>query len=158
MGLRARPRGRSCAAPQLDRVEVLLHDGNTKAAEKMVIAWLKDHKSHPQRDRALFLTAQVFFQSGDRIKSFYYCDELLDEYPDSSLYYRALELQYRIADQFLDGYKRKWLGMPMFTAYDEAIEMLFRIQNRSPGSPLAERAMLRHGRLLFFGSPVRFRG
>ncbi len=146
------------AAPELDRVESLLHDGNTKSAEKLVISWLKAHKSHPQRDRALFLAAQVFFQSGDRIKSFYYCDELMDEYPESSLYYRALELQYRIADRFLDGYKTKFLGMPAFTAYDEAIEMLFRIQNRSPGSPLAERALLRTADYYFSDRQYDFAG
>ena len=33
----------------------------------------------------------------------------------------------------------------MFGAEDEAVEMLYRIQQRSPGSPLAEKALLRTG-------------
>ena len=52
-------------------------------------------------------------------------------------------MQYRIADRFLDGYKRRFIGIAMFTAQEEAVEMLYRIQSRSPGSPLAEKAMLR---------------
>ena len=35
------------------------------------------------------------------------------------------------------------LGVPVLPAEDEAVEMLFRIQQRSPGSPLAERSLLR---------------
>jgi outer membrane assembly lipoprotein YfiO len=31
----------------------------------------------------------------------------------------------------------------MFHAYDEAVDMLFRVRQRSPGSPLAEKALLR---------------
>jgi outer membrane assembly lipoprotein YfiO len=52
-------------------------------------------------------------------------------------------MQYQIADRFLNGYKRRFCRIPMFHAYDEAVEMLFRIQHRAPGSQLAERALLR---------------
>src|SRR5262249_14535281 len=69
--------------------------------------------------------------------------EMMDEHPDSKLYPVALEKQYQIADGFLNGYKRRCLKIPMFHAYDEAIEMLYRIQARSPGSQLAEKALLR---------------
>jgi hypothetical protein len=87
--------------------------------------------------------ARALFRYGDRIKSFYYLDELMDEYPASPLFAPALELQYRIADAYLDGYKMRWLGLPVLHAYDEAIEMLYRIQQRAPGSVIAEKALLR---------------
>lgn len=54
-----------------------------------------------------------------------------------------LDKQYAIADRYLNGYKRRVLGIPLLYADDEAIEMLFRIQQRSPGSQLAERSLLR---------------
>ena len=129
--------------PELDHVEQLIKQNKNKEAEELCVAWLMAHKVHPQRDRALYLNAQALYQYGNRIKAFYYCDELLDEFPDSGYYYPTLEMQYRIADSYLNGYKRRFMKIPTFTAYDEAVEMLFRIQNRSPGSPLAERAMLR---------------
>jgi len=137
------PSTQSSPAPELDRAAELLEQRSARNAEKITIQWLKVHKSHPQRDRALFLIARALYDYGNRIRAFYYCDELLDEYPDSRFFYPALELQYNVADHYLNGYKRRFLGLPMFHAYEEAVEMLYRVQNRSPGSPLAEQSLLR---------------
>jgi outer membrane assembly lipoprotein YfiO len=68
---------------------------------------------------------------------------LMDFYPESRLFFPALEKQFGIADSLLNGYKRRFLGMPVLTGEDEAVEMLFRIQERAPGSPIAERSLLR---------------
>ncbi len=131
------------SSPTLDRVEELLANKQHGAARKLAIRWVLAHPRHAQRDRGLYLIAQSLYQYGDCVKSFYYLDELLDEYPESTFFYPALELQYKIADRYLNGYKRRFLGWPMFHAYDEAIEMLFRIQQRSPGSEIAEKSLLR---------------
>jgi outer membrane assembly lipoprotein YfiO len=129
--------------PALDRIEAMIKAGENKAAFKRAVAWLNSHKHDSQRDRGLMLAADALYQYGNRIKAFFYLDELMDECPDSKLYPQALEKQYAIANAYLNGYKRRLLYMPMFHAYDEAIEMLYRIQQRSPGSQLAEKALLR---------------
>ena len=129
--------------PTLDRVEKLLAEKRNKEAKRLAIEWVLANRTHPQRDRGLYLIAQSLYQYGNRLRAFYYLDELLDTYPDSAYYGAALEKQYQIADAYLNGYKRRFFGVPMFHAYDEGIEMLFRIQHRSPGSQLAERALLR---------------
>jgi len=129
--------------PTLDRAEALLARGKFNAARDLLLAWERTHKTSPERDRALLLLADAFYQYGDRVKAFYYCDEVMDAYPDSRLYYPALEKQYQIADSFLNGFKLRFLGMPVFENHDQAIEMLYRIQQRAPGSPLAERSLLR---------------
>jgi outer membrane assembly lipoprotein YfiO len=131
------------ADPTLDRVEQYLQNGQANAAKSVVINWLKNNRRSPARDRALFLTAEALYQYGDRVKAYYYLDELMDEYPESRLYYPALEKQYQIADTYLRGYKRRFLRIPMFRAPEEAVEMLYRIQQRAPGSPLAEKSLLR---------------
>jgi len=131
------------AEPVLDRVEQLIDRRDYKAAQKLGIQWVLVNRESPSRDRGLFLIAKALFGYGNRIKAFYYCDELLDTYPESDLFQPAMALQYRIAEEYLDGYKRRWLGMPMFHAKEEGVEMLYRIRNRAPGSPLAERALLR---------------
>ena len=133
----------SADVPTLDRVEQLLRNKDTRAARKLAIEWVVANRRHPQRDRGLFLVAQALYQYGNRIRAFYYLDELMDTYPESAYYAPALEKQFQIADAYLRGYKRRFLGFPVFYAHDEAIEMLFRIQHRSPGSPVAERALLR---------------
>lgn len=132
-------------APELNRVERLIEGRKFSAAVERGIDWLvtPENRGSPIRDRALFLVAQALFGDGDRVKAFYYLDELLDTYPESPLYFPALEVQYRIADAYLNGYRLRWLGMPLFNAEEEGVEMLYRIQARVPGSTLAEKALLR---------------
>jgi outer membrane assembly lipoprotein YfiO len=129
--------------PELDRIESLIAKKEYRAAVKQCIAWFKANKHSPAMDRALFLMAQALYGKGDRIRAFYYLDELMDEHPESPLFYKALGLQFQIADAYLSGYKRRFLGLPLLDAEDEAVEMLYRIQQRSPGSELAEKSLLR---------------
>lgn len=129
--------------PTLDRAEQLLAHNGYKAANNILLDWLKKNKKSPLRDRGLLLLAESYYQAGDRLLAFYECDDLMDNFPESPLYYRALEMQYKIAEAFLDGYKRRLFGMAILGAEDDAVEMLYRIQQRSPGSTLAEKALLR---------------
>ena len=139
----------AAADPTLDRVEQMIRADQNRSAAKLGIRWLLAHRNDPQHDRGLFLVSQAWYQYGDRVKAFYYLDELMDEHPESRLYGPALEKQYQIADTFLNGYKRRFLLIPAFHAYDEAVEMLYRIQQRSPGSQLAEKSLLRTANYYF---------
>ena len=129
--------------PTLDRVEEMLRNRQGGAAKKLVINWIKRNKDSPVRDRAVFLLGQANFLLNKRINAFYNYDEVLDLYPASRYFYPALARQYDIADAYLSGYRDRFLGIPLFDGTTEATEMLFRIQSRAPGSPLAEKALLR---------------
>jgi outer membrane assembly lipoprotein YfiO len=138
------PATQPASDPELDRVEQLLKAQQNSVALKALLYWIKTHpKDAPLRDRAVFLLGQATYQLDDRIKAFYFFDEVMDEYPESTLFFPALEMQYKIADEYLKGHKQKFFGLPIIGSEDEAIEMLYRVQQRSPGSPLAERALLR---------------
>lgn len=139
----AAPTTSQAVDPALLSIEELLQNHRTTQARDSAIIWLKSHRDSPLYDRGLYLMAEALYQYGDRFKAFFYLDELLDQHQESPLFYQALEKQYQIADDYLNGYKRRFLKMPMFHAYEEAIEMLFRIQQRSPRSPIAEKALLR---------------
>ncbi len=134
----------------LDRAEDLLQRGAHNQARKLLLEWFeaRDKDGVPDRkvanrDRATFLFAESYYQYGNRILAFYHFDEVMDLFPESRFYYPSLQRQYDIADAYLLGYKRRFLKLAILGAEDEAIEMLYRIQNRSPGSPLAEKALLR---------------
>jgi outer membrane assembly lipoprotein YfiO len=134
--------------PALVRVEELINSGQYSAASKQAVQWLLANPNSPNKDRGLFLNAEALYRYGDRIKAFYYLDQLMDEFPESRLFYPALEKQYQIADEFLPSdthrpVKSRFLGFPILGREDEAIEMMYRIQQRSPGSVLAEKALLR---------------
>lgn len=139
------PANQPVANPVLDRVARLLDAHRYDEAHDLLKPWMKAHPDAPDRDRAVFLLAEVYYQSGsrDRFKSFYFLDELMDKYPASRFYGPALQKQYKIADEYLSGYNNKFLWFHILSAEDEAIEMLYRIQERSPGSALAERSLLR---------------
>ncbi|MGD0389859.1 MAG: outer membrane protein assembly factor BamD [Tepidisphaeraceae bacterium] len=134
--------GPAVPEPMLDRAEELLRQQDPKAAKKILLAWEKGHKKSPARDRCIFLLVDVFYQQDDRFKSFFYCDELMDEYPESKLFQAALQKQFDIANAYLNGYKDTFLGMRIVDESAEAVQMMWRIQQRAPGSPLAERGLL----------------
>lgn len=142
-----RPATQPTIAPDatLDRIEQLIGRERFSSARKLAVRWLNqaNNRAHPLRDRGLFLLAEAYYGYGNRIRSFYHLDELMDFHPDSPLYARALQRQYDIADAYLNGYKNRLFGIPMFGAEGPAIDMLFRIQQRAPGAPLAEKALLR---------------
>jgi outer membrane assembly lipoprotein YfiO len=127
----------------LDQVERLLKNGQPSSARKLLLWWIRNNPNSPLRDRGVFLLGQVYFDLDDRILAFYHFDEVMDTWPDSPLFSAALARQYEIADAYLSGYKRTFLGMRIVDTTGEAIEMMFRIQQRAPGSPLAEKALLR---------------
>lgn len=129
--------------PTLDRVEDMIRNRQEGAARRLLINWIRRNKTSAVRDRAVFLLGQANFLLNKRMNAFYNYDELLDLYPASRYFYSALQRQYDIADAYLDGYRDKFLGIPLFDSTIQATEMLFRIQQRAPGSPLAEKALLR---------------
>ena len=151
------PTGVATPDETLDRVETMLQNKQHESARRLAISWIKSRRPKSgtegqrskliaptlNRDRAIYLLGMANFHVGHRIISFYNFDELLDYYPASRYFYPALQQQYEIADQFLRGYKRKFLGLRILGAETEATEMLYRIQQRAPGSPIAEKALLR---------------
>lgn len=129
--------------PALKRIESLIDRRQFGAARREVLPWLLSHKGDANYDLGLYLMAQALNGDGDPIKAFYYCDELLDTFPASAYFTAALQLQYDMADSLLAGRQLRLLGLPILDASEEGIEMMFRIQQRSPGSPLAERSLRR---------------
>jgi len=140
------------ANPTLDRAEALINSRHWETAHDLLVPWLQGYPKARDRDRGLYLLAEAYFEKPDRIRAFYHLDELMDNFPESKFFFPALEVQYEIADAYLNGFKETLLGMRIVSETDEAIEMLYRIQDRSPGSPLAERALRRTADYYFYAS------
>lgn len=135
--------------PGLAPARRLMEQGRYTAAFESTVRWLLANRESSNRDQGLLLAAEALHEAGDHVKAFYYCDELLDTYPNSRLWFPALELQFRIGDRFLSGWRRTVLGVPLENWTDEGVEIMFRVQQRAPGSPLAERALLRTAEFYF---------
>jgi outer membrane assembly lipoprotein YfiO len=138
-----KPLGDEELDPAIRRLSDLVRAGRFSQARTEGIDWLKANPSSPNYDRGLLVTAEAMRGTREYVRAFYYCDQLLDEHADSPKFQEAMELQYSVADLYLLGAKDKLLGFRIVNRQDEAIEMLFRIQQRAPGSPVAEKALLR---------------
>lgn len=129
--------------PVLKRIELLLDRRDHSAAKSTAVRWLQEHKTDPNYDQGLYLAAQAWNGLDEPVKAFYYCDQLMDSFPGSAYFRPALELQFNIGNSLLNGRRMQFLGLYGLDGTDEGVEMMFRIQTRSPGSPLAEQALRR---------------
>lgn len=67
--------------------------------------------------------------------------EFLNRFSGSTLTADALRLEFVIAESYLQGEKRRWRGIPLFSGKDDAIEILDEISINYPDSRLAELAI-----------------
>lgn len=112
-----------------------------KAAEKLeqwIAAYAYESPRHPE---AVFLSGRVEFERENFMRAHRRYLEVLNNWPGTEWADRALRGNFVIAEVFLSGHKRKWLGMPLFHAYDEALDILDDIIVNHPNSVLAEQAL-----------------
>jgi len=102
--------------------------------------WVKANQTHPLLPQVLLLQGDAEVARGNKYRALFSYEDLLNNFPLTDLFPYVLEREYNIADAFLKGYKRKFLGMRILPVNDDALELLDRIQDRQRGSPLAERS------------------
>ncbi len=127
---------------ELRLIERNIEQGRARKAGKLVDKWIKKNSESEFMDFALFLKGQALFARKLYYQSFLAYDELLDKYPASTFFSKALYRQADIARLFLSGAKRKiWKFIPI-NAQTEAISILERIAERWPGSELAATSLM----------------
>ncbi len=134
-------------APTPGTPEGDLHDirqaiaaGETKQAIKLANAWIDANPNHPAMPEAFLLRGDAHVAQNDFYKALFDYEYLLRAYPGSPHFETALEREMKIAEAFGRGVKRKLWGMRILPAEGEAEELYIRIQERAPGSKVAERA------------------
>lgn len=91
--------------------------------------------------QAYLLRADAKTVNNDEYKALYdYEHGVVERFPATPAYVTALERELEIAIRYVNGLRYKWLGMRIFDASDIGEELLIRVQERLPGSRLAERA------------------
>lgn len=120
-----------------------LRDGQTASVIAQAKGWIKANKTHPLMPQVLLLQGDAETLRGNKYAALYPYEDLLNNYPTSDLFLSTLEREYNLADAFLNGYKRKFLGFRILGVTEDALEILDRIQDRQRGSAIAEQAGLR---------------
>ena len=111
-------------------------------AEHLAGAWIERHEHHPLLPDAYLIRADALNAQSSLYKALFDYEFIARAYPGSEVFVTALQREFQIAQRFGAGYKRKLWGMRIVDASDEAEELLIRIQERMPGSRLAEQAAI----------------
>ncbi|TVQ50743.1 MAG: outer membrane protein assembly factor BamD [Phycisphaerales bacterium] len=125
---------------QLIEARRALAERDYTRAENLATRWLDRHRRHPLRPEAYLIRADSKKFRGDEYEALFDYEYIARVYPGSDAFTIALEREFEIARQYAHGMRRKLWGMRIVNAADEAQELLIRIQERMPGSRLAERA------------------
>ena len=127
---------------ELDEVRRLLVQGKAGKAHKMLGKWFKTFPDSALNAEAMYYAGQSLEGLGKLYKAFEKYEELLQEFGDTEYFHKALEAQFGIAREYLNGRKRRVLGIFKIPADDVGVKILERIPERQPSSLLAERSLI----------------
>jgi len=128
-------------ASQLHQAQLSLARGDAARAYNLATGWLDRFPGDPLRAHALLLKGDALLAQGDEYKALYDYEAIAQLYPGSDVFVTALQREFEIAKAYANGLRRKFFGMfRWLSASDDAQEILIRIQERLPGSELAEQA------------------
>ncbi|MFG0252782.1 MAG: outer membrane protein assembly factor BamD, partial [Phycisphaerales bacterium JB038] len=130
------------AAAWIAEIRRLLAEEKNAAAEYEARKFIKQYEKtrEPRLAEAILLHGDANVARGRYYAALFDYERIAKEFNASEQFVPALEREYEIALLFANGLKRRYLGFRVFSAEDEAAELLIRIQERLPSSQLAERA------------------
>lgn len=109
----------------LDIARQWLARGEYKTVVKIVSDWVKSYPESPRYAEAVYLRATANLERGDYYEAHKGYQELLNSYPGSPYAEQALAGEFRIAEQYLAGKRRKaWGGLIWIRDRDGGIEIL----------------------------------
>lgn len=120
-----------------------LADRKPERAQSLLDPWIEKNENldRPLLSQAYLLRGDAKTAGGDEYKGLYdYEHGVIERFPATPEYVTALERELEIAIRYVNGLRYKWLGVRIFDASSIGEEILIRIQERLPGSRLAERA------------------
>ncbi len=123
----------------------LIAEGEGKKAQKKLNRWIHANKrtDNDLLSRAYLLRGDAKLERGNEYDALYDYETVITDFPASDEYIRAVQREADIAFAYLDGLKRKFLGLRIDGSRATGEELLIRVQERLPQSSLAEDAAFR---------------
>lgn len=90
--------------------------------------------------QAYLLRGDAISAAGDEYEALYDYEALIKQFPGTPEFVTAIEREMEIGVRYCQGLDRKFLGIRWMDAKDVGEELLIRVQERLPGSRVAERA------------------
>jgi outer membrane protein assembly factor BamD (BamD/ComL family) len=123
----------------------LTADGNPSQAIDLLDAWIETNETARNQwlPDAFLARGDAHLADDDEYKALVDYERITRDYAGSDLFVKALERELDIAKMYLGGLRKKSLGLfRIDSGIPIAEEIIMRINERLPGSRLAERAML----------------
>ena len=126
---------------RLLRARQALLEGDPQRGEDIATAFIDQYPDSPLLPDAYLIRGDALLAMDDEYEALFDYEEIARSFPNSAVFVTALEREFDIAKQYANGRYRKLLGLiRILPAEDDAQEILIRIQERLPGSRLAEEA------------------
>ncbi len=125
---------------QIQQIRTALAEEDYDRAESLATRWIKRHPRHELLPEAYLLRGDALYALHNYYESLFEYEFIARRFPSSEAFIPALEREYEIARMFVAGKKRKLWGLRWVDARADGEELLIRIQERLPGSRLAELA------------------
>lgn len=127
------------------RARTDLADDRASAAYSTINQWIEANEKRlgepsPYMPEAVLVRGDALTAMGDEYNALYDYERVIREYPGDPSFVTAVERELDIGVRYLNGMKRKLLGVRILNAEDIGEELLIRCQERLPGSKIAERA------------------
>lgn len=121
-----------------------LAEDNPKEARRLLDDWLEQYSriESPLVAEAYLLRGDARTATDDEFRALYDYEAVINKFPESDEFRLAVARELDIAIAYLNGRKLKQWGLRWFDPEDIAIEILVRVNERLPGSQLAERAVI----------------
>ena len=134
-------------AGALAEAKRLLAEDKPKRALRAIEPFLEryERREHELLPEALLVRADANMMLRHEITALRDYEAIIERFPGTDVYVRAIERELDLAVRYVNGYRRKFLGVRVLAADDIGEELLIRVQERLPGSQLAERAGLELG-------------
>lgn len=138
-----KPPKRGTPQGDLNHIRELMGSGQYKKAVKEVDIFLVNYSGNPACEEAMNLAGQARMDQGEYWAAYQRFEDQIAAYPNGAFFDRALDREYKIADAFLQGRKRRALKILKLSAKDEGLDILMRISGHSPNSELGQKSLLR---------------
>ncbi len=118
-----------------------LLNGEASRAKNLANAFIERYPLSRYRADALLIRGDATLAEGDEYEALFDYEEIARRYAGTDVFIPTLERELEIATSYAKGLKKRLFGtVRILDASEEAQELLIRIQERLPGSELAERA------------------
>ncbi len=122
-----------------------LADDRAAAAFSTIDNWIRTNERRiggvsPFLAEAILVRADALTATGDEYNALYDYERVIREFPGDPAYVTSIERELDIGVRYVNGLKRRFFGVRILESTDIGEELLIRVQERLPGSRLAERA------------------